>query len=174
LWNRLSRALAELEEIASTPDERLGDETLEELPPLQYALHAASELAHGIEPPPGAEAAHAELAASLAAARDATAELAETLELEGAYAAEMLLPEWRGALFRVRLARLRVATPQPLPAALEAEPEPHFSAAALTATLLSIAGAVVFAAGATLTLWPVWALGLALFAAGMLVFRPRP
>src|ERR687886_434193 len=69
---------------------------LEVLPPLQYALHAAAEVAHGIEPPAGAEAAHAELAASLAAARDATAELAETLESDGLYGVEPLLPEWRG------------------------------------------------------------------------------
>ena len=48
---------------------------------------------------------------SLAAARDATAEVAEALTDQGAEAIEPLLPEWRGALFRVRLARLRLATP---------------------------------------------------------------
>lgn len=176
LWKRLARALAELEAIAADPLGLLDeDEVLERLPPLQYALHAAAELTLGLRPPAGAEAAHAELADALAAARDATAEVAEVLELGGAAAAEALLPEWRGALFRVRLARLRVVTPPPLP------PEPPAertagpgTASALAATVLSMTGAVVFAAGATIALWPVWALGLALFAAGFLVYAPRP
>jgi hypothetical protein len=77
-------------------------------------------------------------------------------------------------LFRVRLARLRVATPQPLPAELASEPEPPPRGNALAATVLAISGTTVFAAGATLDLWPVWALGLALFASGLLVFSPRP
>jgi hypothetical protein len=176
LWRRLARVLAELEAIAADPDELLDeDEVLERLPPLQYALHAAAELALGFRPPPGAEPAHAELAASLAAARDATAEVAEVLEQAGAVAVEPLLPEWRGALFRVRLARLRVATPTPLPV----EPAPENTATspksrAVAAALLALSGAVIFAAGASLVLWPLWALGLALFAGGLLVYAPRP
>src|SRR5207237_305321 len=74
LWSDLSRTLARLEAIAGDPEERLED-ALETLPPLQYALHRASELVVGIEPPPGAEVAHAELAAALEDARDATAEV---------------------------------------------------------------------------------------------------
>ena len=147
---------------------------LDRLPSLQYALHAASELALGLRPPAGAEIAHAELAAALAGARDATAEIAEVLEHGGGIAAEPLLPEWRGALFRVRLARLRVATPKPLPAELETEPEPTARGDALAATILAFTGATVFATGATLQLWPVWALGLALFASGVLVYSARP
>ena len=175
LWRRLARALGELEAIASDPEE-LADEDglLERLPSLQYALHAAAELAFGLRPPPGAEAAHSELAASLAAARDQTAEVAEALEYGGAIAAESFLPEWRGALFRVRLARLRVATPRPLPAEEAGAPPLAVGASALVTTLLALVGAVLFAAGATLTLWPVWALGLALFAGGLLVYRPHP
>jgi hypothetical protein len=175
LWRRLARALGELEAIAADPEE-LSDEDglLDRLPPLQYALHAAAELAFGLRPPPGAETAHGELAASLVAARDQTAEVAEALEFGGAPAAEPLLPEWRGALFRVRLARLRVATPKPLPADEAATPKLVSGASALTATLLALSGAVLFAAGETLTLWPLWALGLALFAGGLLVYTPRP
>jgi hypothetical protein len=175
LWRRLGRAVTELEGIAADPERLLDeDDILERLPPLQYALHAAAELAIGLRPPSGAEAAHAELAAALAGARDATAEIAELLEYGGAVAAEPLLPEWRGALFRIRLARLRAAAPKPLPA----EPPAHRDrlprgAGALTATLLALSGALVFAAGATLALWPVWALGLALFAGGLLVYTPR-
>lgn len=175
LWKRLSWALAELESIAGDPAELFDeDSVLDRLPSLQYALHAASELALGLRPPAGAEIAHAELAAALAGARDATAEIAEVLEHGGGIAAEPLLPEWRGALFRVRLARLRVATPKPLPAELETEPEPTARGDALAATILALSGATVFATGATLQLWPVWALGLALFASGVLVYSPRP
>ena len=175
LWRRLSWALTELESIASDPSELFDEEAvLERLPPLQYALHAASELVLGLRPPAGAEAAHAELAAALAGARDATAEVAEVLELGGAGVAETLLPEWRGALFRVRLARLRVATPKPLPAEPAVAPESPGHGDALAATVLAVSGAGVFAAGATLGLWPVWALGLALFASGVLVYSPRP
>ena len=175
LWKRLSWALTELESIAGDPAELFDeDSVLDRLPALQYALHAASELALGLRPPAGAEIAHAELAAALAGARDATAEIAEVLEHGGGIAAEPLLPEWRGALFRVRLARLRVATPKPLPAELETEPEPTTRGDALAATILVLGGATVFATGATLQLWPVWALGLALFASGVLVYSPRP
>lgn len=175
LWKRLSWALTELESIAGDPAELFDEESvLDRLPSLQYALHAASELALGLRPPAGAEIAHAELAAALAGARDATAEIAEVLEHGGGIAAEPLLPEWRGALFRVRLARLRVATPKPLPAELETEPEPTARGDALAATILVLGGATVFATGATLQLWPVWALGLALFASGVLVYSPRP
>jgi hypothetical protein len=175
LWKRLSWALTELESIAGDPAELFDeDSVLDRLPSLQYALHAASELALGLRPPAGAEIAHAELAAALAAARDATAEIAEVLEHGGGIAAEPLLPEWRGALFRVRLARLRVATPKPLPAELETEPEPTARGDALAATILVLSGATVFATGATLQLWPVWALGLALFVSGVLVYSPRP
>jgi hypothetical protein len=175
LWKRLSWALTELESIAGDPAELFDeDSVLDRLPSLQYALHAASELALGLRPPAGAEIAHAELAAALAGARDATAEIAEVLEHGGGIAAEPLLPEWRGALFRVRLARLRVATPKPLAAEVETEPEPPARGDALAATVLALSGATVFAAGATLQLWPVWALGLALFASGLLVYSPRP
>jgi hypothetical protein len=172
LWKRLARALGELERIAGDPEELVADDVLERLPRLQYSLHAAAELALGLRPPPGTETAHAELAAALAAARDATAEFAEVLELGGAEVAETLVPEWRGALFRVRLARLRVSTPQPLPAEEATEPPaPHGNP--LAGTVLAIGGALLFALGASVSDWPVWALGLALFTGGFLIYRPR-
>ena len=84
LWKRLAWALTELESIAADPLELFDeDSVLERLPSLQYALHAASELALGLRPPAGAEIAHAELAAALPGARDATAEIAE-VEVEAA------------------------------------------------------------------------------------------
>ena len=175
LWKRLAWALTELESIATDPAELLDEDSLlDRLPSLRYALHAASELVLGLRPPTGAEIAHAELAASLAGARDATAEIAEILEQSGGTFAEAFLPEWRGALFRVRLARLRVATPKPLPVDDPIDPEPPARANALAATLLALSGATLVAAGAALELWPVWALGLSLFASGALVYSPRP
>ena len=60
------------------------------------------------------------------------------------------------------------------PAELETESEPTARGDALAATILVLSGATVFATGATLQLWPVWALGLALFASGVLVYSPRP
>jgi hypothetical protein len=173
LWRRLARALSELEAIAADPDELYEFDILERLPRLQYALHAAAELALGLRPPPGAEAAHAELGESLAAARDATGELVEVVEVSGPEAAEGLVPEWRGALFRVRLARMRATTPPPLPVQDVDEDRPVHGNP-LAGTLLAIGGAVLFAAGATIASWPVWSIGIALFAGGFLVFRPRP
>jgi hypothetical protein len=174
LWKRVGLAVCELEAIAADPELRLDDEAIELLPELQYALHAGAELALGIEPPAGAEAAHAELAAALAGARDATAELAEAAEDGGFYAAEPLIPEWRGALFRVRLARLRLATPPPLPAeAILVEEEPPTAPRAFPAILFVVAGAAAFAGGATMALWPLWALGLALVAGALLIYRPH-
>ena len=173
VWSGLTRALSQLEELAADPDERLDGRSVATLARLQYVLHSAAELAVGIEPPAGAELAHTELAAALADARDATAEVAEALDTEGLFAVEPLVPEWRGALFRVRLARLRVATPRPLPV-LEDEPVLDTPNHAVAATVCSLAGAAAFTVGAVLAAWPLWVAGLAVFAASLLVYRPRP
>lgn len=180
LWERLGLALVRLEHLAEAPAGRIAEEAGDELPSLQYSLHAAAELAHGIHPPPRAFAAHAELMAALTHARDATSEMAAALEDFDDELAERLLPEWRGALFRVRLARLRALERSPLrlpdaePAPREAsEPaDPHLVRAALAATTLVLAGALLFTAGAVLAAWPLWAAGLALFAGGFILFRP--
>lgn len=154
---------------------------MDELPGLQYTLHAGAELAVGIDPPTGAETIHAELVAALSEARDATSEIARALELGESDLVEPLLPEWRGSLFRVRLARLRAversesaeaATPR---ASAPAQTRERGSASALTpiiATLLVLGGALLFTAGAVLVAWPVWAAGLALFAGGFVLYRP--
>jgi len=173
VWSGLSRTLAQLEELAAEPAERLDEDAVATLARLQYVLHSSAELAAGIEPPAGAELAHSELAAALADARDATGEVAEALEADGLYGVDPLVPEWRGALFRVRLARLRVATPRPLPA-LEHEPTLDSPRHTLAATVCTLAGAAAFTVGAVLAAWPLWTAGLAVFAASLLVYRPRP
>ena len=171
LWTELSHTLARLDRYASTPD-RLDDVRAEvSLNRLRYALHLASEHAYGVAPPPGAETAHAELRSSLAAARDATAEVAEALTDHGAQAVEPLLPEWRGALFRVRLARLRLATPVARKETL-GELRDDGMTRPLVAFLLALAGALAFVAGATFGLWPVWSVGVVAVCASVLAYRP--
>jgi hypothetical protein len=176
LWEPLARALTRLERIAEgMPDEIVAD-AREELPGLQYTLHRSAELALGLRPPARAAPAHAELVEALGQARDSTADVAYAVEELDEELVERLLPEWRGALFRVRLARLRALERTPLPAAeapferLDTRHEP--SASALVATALVIVGALVFTAGAVLAAWPLWAAGLALFGGGFVLFRP--
>lgn len=170
LWTGLTGALGRLDRLAAEPGRLETDGALGSLRRLQYRLHLASEHAFGVEPPAGAETAHAELASALACARDATAEVAEAVEDQGADGVEPLLHEWRGALFRVRLARLRLATPPHR--GLAELPADEGIARPLAAFLLALFGALAFVAGATLGLWPVWGAGLAAVCASVLVYRP--
>lgn len=167
LWSDLARTLRRLDEVAADPADAL---EVEELARLQYALHVAGERVWGLEPPPGAEAAHAELAEALVGARDATAEVAEAVEDGGAEAAATLVHEWRGALFRVRLARLRMG-PAHRPAG-GAEERMHGVTAPLVAFALTVCGATAFALGATLSAWPLWAAGTLAVAGGLVAYRP--
>ena len=173
LWGRLSRPLARLESVASrSADELDDDDVLESLAVLQYSLHTAGELALGIEPPAEAEWAHRELASALGDARDATAEVTEAASSGGAEAAFVLLPEWRGALFRVRLAQMRLAQmPPPVPRPASEPPATH-DRGALVATALVLAGTFVVTCGAVLGLWQLWGAGLVLVASGFIAYRP--
>src|SRR5262245_31178087 len=141
LWGRLSLSVRSLETLAQDRD-RLEDGAAA-LPALQYELHWASELLVGVEPPEGGEVAHAELAAALVEARDLTGDVSEALETGGVEAAAMLLHEWRGALFRLRLARSRL----PARPVAEAQSPEAFPRAAAAATLLIVSGVAAFAAG---------------------------
>jgi hypothetical protein len=171
LWTGLSRALARLEMVAGEPA-RLDEVTAADaLRRLQYALHLASEHAYGIVPPPASASAHAELADALACARDMTAEVAEAVELWGSEGVEGMLHEWRGALFRVRLARMRLAS---APSA-QPSPPPHDKerfGPPLVAFCLSLTGALALAGGATLGLWPIWVAGLLAVCGSLLAYRP--
>jgi hypothetical protein len=178
LWERVGSALVRLERIAEAPPASF-EELADELPGLQYSLHASAELAVGIEPPPGAQDLHEELVASLAEARDATSEIAHAVEVGDAELVGPLLPEWRGILFRVRLARLRALERTVVVAGSDGSMEPQVTpsrertaASAIVATVLVIGGAFLFTAGAVLAAWPVWAAGLALFAGGFVLYRP--
>ena len=168
LWESLSSTLARLEAVAA--DARALDDAGAQLPVLQNRLHWAGELVAGIEPPPGGERAHAELALALEGARDATGDVRETLEVEGAPVAFLHVHEWRGALFNVRLARHRLEAGSMTAPRAEEEPS-GFQWPATLATALVLAGTAAFTAGAIATLWPVWTLGLGLVAASFLVFE---
>lgn len=171
LWADLRRTLHRLDEIASRPeDELLDGEAPDELARLRYKLHLAGERAYGIEAPRGDEPSLLELADALAEARDATADVADAVEEGGAEAVQELVPEWRGALFRVRLARLRLDGRRP-PQLPRLDPEPRL-AAPLAGLLLTVSGASLFVLGATLQAWPLWLGGLLAVLAGLLVYRP--
>jgi hypothetical protein len=173
LWGGLSRPLARLEAVASLSPEELDDaDVLESLGVLQYALHSAGELVHGIDPPSEAEWAHRELAAALGDARDATADVSEAIWSGGSEAASALLPEWRGTLFRVRLAQMRLAQMPRAARRAPAQAPASYDRAALVATALVLAGTFVVTCGALLGFWQVWAAGLALVAGGFIAYRP--
>ncbi|HVU79300.1 MAG TPA: hypothetical protein VHC67_17130 [Gaiellaceae bacterium] len=172
LWTGLTRTLGGLDRIAAEPDRLDHDGSLEALRRLQYRLHLASEQASEVEPPTGAETAHAELAAALCAARDATGEVAEAVGEQGLEGLVPLLHEWRGALFRVRLARLRLATPAPRRPRAVPEPATEGLARPAIAFVLALVGALAFAAGATLGLWPLWAGGLVAVCGSVVAYRP--
>ncbi len=164
LWDGLARTLTELEALAAVPETLSG----ERLPSLQYALHTAGERIAGLTPPPGSEAVHEELAAAVADARDATAEVADTLEAYGESAAAPLVWEWRGALFRVRLARRRLLNPEPL--AADPRPLPTQRRAAVSVVLMCGA-AVALLGGALVGHWPLVAAGVLALFGGMFAQR---
>ncbi len=170
LWTGLAQILARLEEHAADPERLDEDETVEALRRLQYRLHSASEYTLGLSPPAAAAPAHGELAAALAGARDATGEIVGALEYAGVHAVEALMHEWRGALFRVRLARLRLTGARKLPVA--AADEPPALRAPLLASGLTVGGAAAFVVGATVGPWPVWVAGMIAVCVSLLFYRP--
>ena len=171
LWAGLLRTLTRLDVVAAEPDRLDEDGAERSLRRLQYALHVSSEHVVGLQPPPGGETAHAELEAALACARDATAEVADAVSVFGAAGVEPLLHEWRGALFRVRLARMRLAPPPRAPQRPQLE-ERHAIARPLIAFLLALFGAIGFVGGATTAAWPIWAAGLIAVCSSVLIYRP--
>jgi hypothetical protein len=171
LWSGLARTLGQLDEAAADPSGLDDDDALDDLRRLQHRLHTSGERIFGLTPPEGAEASHAELAEALAEARDATGEIAEAVDGAGVRAAELLVHEWRGALFRVRLARLRLTAPEPPPAELEPEDLLGLKAP-LIALCLVLAGAAAFVTGATVGPWPIWVAGMLAVCGSMLAYRP--
>jgi len=171
LWADVGQTLGRVDELADEPDALASDHGVSALRRLQYRLHLASEQAYGLIPPAGSASAHAELRDALMCARDLTGDVADAIEDEGSDGVLQLLHEWRAALFRVRLARLRLASPA------TAAPEGADGgnggvAAALIAFLLALFGAGAFVAGATFGLWPLWVAGIVAVTATVVVYRP--
>lgn len=171
LWSGLARTLSRLETLASDPDLLTDSDALEELRRLQYRLHSASEDAAGFSPPASAKSAHSELATALADARDQTGELAEALAADGAAGVTTYLYEWRGALFRVRLARHRLGEPESSETT-PGEPSSPSLVPPVTALALTVGGAAAFLIGATFGPWPLWAFGAVAICSSLLVYRP--
>ena len=172
LWSGLTRTLGRLDRLAADPDGLDSDRASQSLRRLQYALHVASEHTVGVEPPAGSASAHAELVAALTHARDATSLVAGAIVDWSSDGVEPHLHEWRGALFRVRLARLRLAAP-----AADVQPAVEETRQGelwrpLLAFLLALFGAVAFVAGATLGVTFVWAAGLAAVVCSIVSYRP--
>jgi hypothetical protein len=177
LWVGLARTLRRLEDVAGDPEALEDDAAVALLQRLQYRLHVACEHAYGLRPPAPVEHAHADLASALANARDATSEIVEAASHEGVPGVEPLVPEWRCALFAVRLARLHLAEPAAAAAAEAVSPAPRPEAGGgvlrpLLAVLLALFGALAFAAGAALGEWPVWLAGLAGVVGSLVAYRP--
>jgi hypothetical protein len=170
LWSELSSIVARLEAIALAPELLDEDETPGALRRLQYRLHLASESVLGLSPPAAAQHAHTELADALAGARDATGDVAIAVAEHGSQGAEPMLFEWRGALFRVRLARLRLTGDQPPQAPSRAQ-IPRFEAP-LAASALTIGGTAAFAFGATTGPWPLWVAGMIAVCLSLVLYRP--
>jgi hypothetical protein len=172
LWRGLQPTLSNLDALAATPAEELLDRGGELLPRLQYELHAAGELALGIEPPPGTEAQHADLAAALGKARDATARLLEAVESGSLEAVAGLTYDWRAALFEVRLARLRLGAAARSAAFFDGlDRRRSFERGALLACVLVLIATGSVIASALLTFSPLFVGGLILMLAAALVLR---
>jgi Flp pilus assembly protein TadB len=74
-------------------------------------------------------------------------------------------------LFRVRLARMRLAAPTPRAVVVE-ESFKHGIGWPLAAFGLALVGALAFVGGATLQLWPIWVAGLVAVCGAVVAYRP--
>jgi hypothetical protein len=172
LWRGLEPTMTNLDSLAATPAEELLDRGGELLPRLQYELHAAGELALGIEPPPGTEAQHGDLAAAMGNARDATAELLEAVESGSLEAVAAQTYDWRSALFEVQLARLRLGAAARSAAFFDGiDRRRPFERGALVACVLVLLATCAMIASALLTFLPLFLVGVILVAAGAVVLR---
>jgi hypothetical protein len=170
LWIDLELTLARLDSLAGDPERLLDDR--ETLPALQYDLHCAAELVSGLSPAPNGLLVHEELTESLAEARELTAEIAEALAHGGLDAAAPLVWEWRGVLFRVRFARIRLERPLAAPtAAPEPGSPPGQRPPVFAAGAVAVGSALVLVA-ALLGLWLLVAFTLAGTVAGSVLLRP--
>ena len=124
-----------------------------------------------VSPPDEAILVHQELAEALAEARELTAELAEALGHGGLEAASPHVWEWRGALFRIRFARVRLERPSPAAVATLAPAPPVDRPPVLAAIAVAVGSSLVLVA-ALLGLWLLVAIMLTGTVAGSVLLRP--
>jgi hypothetical protein len=158
LWIDLRATLSRLDALAREPAALTEDDS-DELRTLQYELHCASEAVAGFTPPTGRDAEHAELADSLTEARELTAEVADALDLRSGDPSPFVW-EWRGALFRVRFARVRLDRPRPVPVETLAPRVPAAQRPPLVAAGAVAFGSVLVLLAALFGLWLLVALTL--------------
>jgi hypothetical protein len=170
LWIDLELTLARLDSRAGDA-ERL-QEDRESLSALQYELHCAAELVSGLTPPADAAPIHEELAEALTEARELTAEIAEALAHGGLEAAAPLVWEWRGVLFRIRFARVRLERPRSAPAATDDPGSPAGARPAFLAAGAVAVGSALVLVAALLGLWLLVAFMLTGTVAGSVLLRP--
>ena len=91
--------------------------------------------------------------------------MAPTGEIGERYATQV------GALFRVRLARLRLTAPRTRPDPPEPRPARGLRRP-LLAFALTLAGSIAFAAGALAGAWPLWTAGLLAVCASLITYKP--
>jgi len=170
LWIDLRATLSRLDAVAREPA-ALTDDDVTELRTLQYELHCASESVAGFTPPDDRDAEHAELADALAEARELTAEVADALERRASDAAALAW-EWRGALFRVRFARVRLDRRRPVPVETPAPRVPIAQRPPVLAAGAVAFGSVLVLLAALLGLWLLVALTLAGTLAASVLLHP--
>jgi hypothetical protein len=169
LWIDLDSTLARLDPLAADADLLFDDR--DALPVLQYELHRAGELLAGLAPPDGEALVHEELTEALAEARELTAEITSALDHSGIDAALPLIWEWRGALFRVRFARVRLERRRSVPDVTAPVAAPPARAPLVAAVAVAVGSALVLVA-ALFGLWLLVAFTLTGTIAGSVLLRP--
>jgi hypothetical protein len=167
----LGAALARLDALAAEPRALLLDpERAAQLASLQYKLHAASEAILALAPPVEAIDLHEDLERALVVAREATGAIAAALEHGEPLGS--LIYEWRGALFRVRVARAELAQEPPGPTWRDRVAALPWTK--IQALILLVVALVAVGAGAHASIWPLVAAGVAAVGLGISQLLRRP
>ena len=164
LWSGLSRTLARLEALAAEPELLDDDERSTRCGAFSTACTSRASTRSGSPAGRGRAGAHrARGGARRRARRDRRGRRGARRRraLDGV---DALLHEWRGALFRVRLARLRLRRAAAGAATLDRSPRAGAAAARARARWRAVLARGrrrrrASRVGATLELWPVWVAG---------------
>ena len=137
---------------------------------LHYALHLGERARLRRRPAAGSRDGARRASPSLAAARDATAEVAEALTDRGPTASSRSFPS--GAVRSSACALPGFASRRPSHAKRRRRGPRRRDRAPLVAFLLALVGALAFVAGATFGLWPRLGRGIVAVCASIFAYRP--